>query len=377
MVFGLRPLNDPIPSPDVFELSLFGCGIGESAALHLGGGEWAIVDSCRRASDENPMPLQYLAEIGVDADAAVRLVLLTHWHDDHVDGAADIVAACGAARVAFSGAMASDEFLTILELYSESGRIVDRRTSGVYELGRISQVIKDRVGAGAARNTTRAAVRAQADTVLYRREDCSVIAIAPSPGSIHVAHQELGSALRALVESPAQALVVPPPHRNDYSVALWIKWRDLRVLMGGDLEVSADLGRGWAAAMQCVHFPDGNAQIVKIAHHGSPNGDDPVVWANHVDQNEPTAVLTSYTRGSTPRPSREDLARIKDRTSGVYYTTLPSKASPRRDGAVERELASVVRSRKVLGRTAGQVRVRWQIGGRGSNVEVRGAALRA
>jgi hypothetical protein len=33
------------PRPDELELSLFGSGIGESLAVHLGNGEWAIVDS--------------------------------------------------------------------------------------------------------------------------------------------------------------------------------------------------------------------------------------------------------------------------------------------------------------------------------------------
>ena len=37
---------DP-PASDVFEVSIFGPGKGESIVVHIGNGRWIVVDSCR------------------------------------------------------------------------------------------------------------------------------------------------------------------------------------------------------------------------------------------------------------------------------------------------------------------------------------------
>ena len=54
------------PETDTFELSLFGCGVGESAALHMGNGEWVIVDSCKTNKRDEPLPLVYLRGCGIE-----------------------------------------------------------------------------------------------------------------------------------------------------------------------------------------------------------------------------------------------------------------------------------------------------------------------
>lgn len=68
------------------EVSLFGPGYGECVVLHLGHGEWVIIDSCISAAASDPAPIHYLASIGVDPDLEVGLVVATHWHDDHIRG---------------------------------------------------------------------------------------------------------------------------------------------------------------------------------------------------------------------------------------------------------------------------------------------------
>ena len=60
------------PDPDMFEVSLFGTGVGESIAVHIGQGNWLLVDSCRQRRDDFPAHLSYLQEIGVDLSKAVK-----------------------------------------------------------------------------------------------------------------------------------------------------------------------------------------------------------------------------------------------------------------------------------------------------------------
>lgn len=50
------------PDSSTFELSLFGCGVGECVVLHLGEGDWAIIDSCCSTTGGEPLALTYLKE---------------------------------------------------------------------------------------------------------------------------------------------------------------------------------------------------------------------------------------------------------------------------------------------------------------------------
>ena len=67
-----------------------GPGYGESLVLHIGLGEWLIVDSCVDRSGK-PAALGYLEEIGVDIGRAVEMVVASHWHADHIGGMAQLV----------------------------------------------------------------------------------------------------------------------------------------------------------------------------------------------------------------------------------------------------------------------------------------------
>jgi len=93
----------------VAEFSAFGPGYGECLLVHLGEGEWMIVDSCVQ-SNRQPA-LDYLHAMDVDPAVAVKLVVATHWHDDHVRGIADVLATCRTAAFACSAALSPDELL--------------------------------------------------------------------------------------------------------------------------------------------------------------------------------------------------------------------------------------------------------------------------
>lgn len=117
------------PPADTLEISLFGTGVGEGLAVHLGDGNWALVDTCREISNGIPLNLAYLESIGVDVEVAVKIIIATHWHDDHVDGLSNIIDRCPNARLAFSQALACDEFLSLVQLYGDHLRGLSRNNS--------------------------------------------------------------------------------------------------------------------------------------------------------------------------------------------------------------------------------------------------------
>jgi hypothetical protein len=103
------------PLPDELEISLFGAGYGEAIALHVGHGRWILVDSYRQR-DKEPDHLAYLNQLGVDVSRAVQLIVVTHWHDDHVKGISDVYDVCLSANLVISAALRHPEFLTLAKL---------------------------------------------------------------------------------------------------------------------------------------------------------------------------------------------------------------------------------------------------------------------
>ena len=80
------------PEYDEFELSLFGPGVGECIVIHLGAGEWIIVDSCK--GERDPAAIEYLKSLKVSLEHEVKLVVATHWHNDHIRGLDTILSKC-------------------------------------------------------------------------------------------------------------------------------------------------------------------------------------------------------------------------------------------------------------------------------------------
>ena len=92
------------PNADQVEVTLLGPGYGECAVIHLGNDHWAVIDSCRDSYSGKPAALSYLESIGVDPEKAVKLVLATHWHDDHIYGMGALVSRCVGAKFCCSSA---------------------------------------------------------------------------------------------------------------------------------------------------------------------------------------------------------------------------------------------------------------------------------
>lgn len=139
--------------------------------MHLGEGDWMIVDSCEQ-SRQSPV-LDYLHNMGVDPATAVKLVVATHWHDDHIRGMQKVLAACKAATFACSAALSRDELVQAI------GRLEPARggrlTSGVKEMRSVLEMLTE--------DLTRPQPQwAMQDRLLHRRGGalhCAVHALAP------------------------------------------------------------------------------------------------------------------------------------------------------------------------------------------------------
>jgi hypothetical protein len=109
------------------------------------------------------------------------------------------------------------------------------------------------------------------------------------------------------------------------------------VLLGGDLEETADRETGWSVIVMSPTRRDGQASIFKVPHHVSENGHSDEVW-NRMLVTEPFAILTPWNRGSK-LPTPGDVARITALTPNAYSTSTLGVGRPRRrPPAVEKTL---------------------------------------
>lgn len=343
------------PNPDEFEVSIIGPGRGECVVVHLGNNEWCVVDSCIPRGAREPAALEYLGGFHNEAIERIRLIVATHWHDDHIRGLASMLGQAPGAAFFCSAALESGIFF---ELVGTAAAGIQGR-SGVDEFASILGLIEEASGAKAKRIATpKWAIenrKLRDFSEIGRPFRCSVTALSPSDGTMRLALQEIGQLLPKVGERQGRVASLSPNHT---SVALWIQAGPVRALLGADLLHTGREGEGWMAVL-ASHQDAERAVLFKVPHHGSVNADCPEVWSRMLIDN-PIAVVTPFSGGKKlPQPS--DLRRLSGRTTNLYCTAAGAGKPPSRDPLVEKTVRRVAADRHVVEGQPGHVRVRWQI----------------
>lgn len=310
------------PSVDVFELTLFGPGYGESIVLHLGGGRWILVDSCLD-TDGAPRALSYLESIGLDPARDVALVVATHWHDDHIRGMAELVRHCSSATFCCASALGKEEFLAAVRALE--GRHLSSAGSGIREI----HAVFSRLAQRTAVRTPRLAL---ANRRIFEHGGCEIWSLSPNDRNYAAFLKTIGD----LIPSEGQSKGRVPDHSpNEVAVVLWIRIENIVVLLGADLERP-----GWVEILQSAERPSDKASAFKIPHHGSNGAHASAVWTHMLEPN-PFAVLTPWRRGGHALPTQSDVERILSFTPNAYATarnSLSTGAITRRPKMVDRTM---------------------------------------
>lgn len=324
------------PDLDEIEVSFFGPGYGECALIHVMNNEWIIVDSCIDPMTKNPAALQYLQQIGVNPEDAVKLVVASHWHDDHIRGLSQIYEACRSAEFVMSDALTAKEFLVLSECIGANSMI--EGGAGIEEFHKIFQIINE-----SSKKTTsrqyKPPITASENQCIWASsyETSRVTSLSPSSHSKIQSFREIATLLPK-VNEPKKWLVPSLPNANHVAVVLWVEVADVTILLGADLEEVGHPCKGWSAIVNSNKRPKGKAHIFKIPHHGSETGDLPNVWGEMLVE-DPIAVCSPYSRGKS-LPTKSDITRISSRTENAYITsTVKMKVnSVSRDSAVKKTI---------------------------------------
>ena len=345
-------ISQPPPNSDQIELTIFGPGYGECVVVHLGEDQWIVVDSCVDTATGNPVALDYFEAIGVSPQKAVKLIVISHWHDDHVRGLSEIVSSCPKASVCTSAALTQKEFLSHVLNYQN---ILTKTTpSGVKEIEKILKIFT----VSSSPPITKAFANRTVLTLPAKgtANSCVVTTLSPSDKE----YDDFLKGIVALMPSDKKTKMRSPSLKpNNVAVAIWIETGDVKMLLGSDLEEKGDPSSGWSAIVQSKERPRGSASIFKIPHHGSVTGHHAQVWSDMLI-NLPTAILSPFYNAGEMLPKERDVTRILALAPESYITTwhLTPKSKRKRVPSVERSIRETIGKMRAVQPPMGWVRLR-------------------
>jgi beta-lactamase superfamily II metal-dependent hydrolase len=286
----LATLKDLHLQDDLLYLILLGPGYGESILVRVPPNHWLVVDSFTvpiRAKPAVNGPLVVLKQFG----AQPSLLVLTHQHEDHTAGFAELVELSPPECLV----ACTDKFKAVSPNAPRSQDCEQHRRLGnnIEAMNAVQDCWKD-----------------QPDKrfVLEAKKTCN-----------------LGEA-KVTVLHPSQEFLADkqPTNQNELSSPLLLEWKDLRLLLGADLE------KHWPSAEKSAPNLHDH-QAFKVSHHASQNGLDPVLfgeagrgssqrqwWATPWSRN---GGLPNFSDGHGP-------SQILQHIDKLFLTSLPFKSNP-------------------------------------------------
>lgn len=317
------------PKHDEIEFTVFGPGVGESSLLHYGDNEWLIVDSCSY-QHVNPA-YQYLKNLGLNPSKCVKKIILTHWHDDHIKGAAKLIEDCKCAEVYISGAFFCSRFTDVI--LDSSFSISTDRPTGVSNIIKVLFTLKF---------SQRKLYFLQENTCVIKKNNLEVFALSPSNYEVKKSLNSIISQMKKNKNSNGvfdQKVQAPSP--NDISISLYCNFENLNksILLGADLENS-----GWEYMkenLRNIDYP--KSHVYKVSHHGSLNANHEFVW-NHLLTDKPISIIAPKT--SSRLPAKKGIDTIKTKSSETYITYVEPVNNDRRVTSNDRYAQNCINSKR-------------------------------
>lgn len=303
------------------ETIIFGKGIGESIIIRLSENEWMIIDSCLN-DNKNPAALEYLKSRGVDIEKDVKIIMISHFHDDHIKGLSEIIGQCKNSIVVISAALNTHEFKQYINALSKNGEEMARTK----EINKIMNLLpglneKDRIR------------YAKRDCLLFRsRANIEVHALSPCDMDITQSNLDFANSLKTASNFKEIAISANIINPNHYCVVTRINSStslDNEILLGADLEVSGSTG--WEAVCEALNSPkQKKTGLFKLPHHGSQTGFHQRTW-DELIKTKPVSVVTTYSRSNLPRDKMINL--YKSLSSELYCASDPFKSTDKKSVA--------------------------------------------
>lgn len=321
-MFNVEELNPKLPENSL-EITTLGNGPhrGESVVIHFGNGEWAIIDSCMMDNDPLPLPLQYLHDIGV-SDDDVKIVVCTHWHGDHTKGLSRILKDCKKAEFYIA---AIGEFKDFVNYVLDINALQIYPSCAWTEFKDCLNELKPRLPHFLFH-----------DQLFYSKEENTINMYSLAPSDEMVI--KFDSLLVNVNREEPKVEDVENLDANMCSLAIALKYKDVRVLICGDLETNTEKKEPLDCSDKCqeckfiglcnvvneglVYSNYKPFDFVQIAHHGSVTGYCPRLWNNDVSKERTIATATVYLGSGENLPRKQMLSVLKPCVSKLYLSSI-------------------------------------------------------
>jgi hypothetical protein len=338
-------------SEEDIEVSVFGPGYGESVLIGIGGHYWICIDSCKETPRARPMPIEYLLSLGVDVSTDLKVLIATHWHDDHISGLSEILSIAKNAGFFCPVGMNENVMGQLISAYNGTRQISSR--PGTSEIYKALKYLSD--------NNIYPRLIGEASILLKQpspaepRIGIELMALSPSSYAVSKCLLAIGRYLEGL-EGPVTAL--PAPKENLLSSAICLSIGEYRVLFGADLEYRADPRIGWIAVCNLgKHVAIDKSSTYKVAHHGAASGDGPRIWSELLSD-DPICIVTPWRLGGNILPSGDDIDRLRMNSSQVYLSTHPFVGKNKYDQTTNKTLRDFDKHIERYLPAAGHIRMR-------------------
>lgn len=318
-----RPLNElhnqGVPSPEEVEITVLGIGgnSGESVVIHVGNGDWVVIDSCKTRAGMT-LPLYYLETIGADL-SKVAIVACTHLHGDHIEGLSDVLTQCKEARFAYSLVGDHNTMRYIIAQYCKDKNIPNG--------GTFDEFMKC---ISICNNERRHPVVIGIDQTIYAGRNGQIYGISPSYKMNEIYQWKL---LKYDLDEDIPKNMLKT---NFCSVASILSIGEVKALLGADLEANRNHGtdhlncslyckrrnkRGWCNAVEdSQNFPLYKYDYIKIPHHSSVNGYCPKLWSQYMKK-DTIGTSTIFLQGNVSLPEDYMIDLYKSHCKELYYTS--------------------------------------------------------
>lgn len=284
-----------------------GPGQGEGIAVALPGAGWLLVDGCTTGAEGEGLPLLEIVERWrASVDEPILAMVLTHPHQDHAAGFAELVEALDPRAIALAGTDLLSAARTAFETAkaaSERGRIGAVHAA----ILAIDRWLEDHPGKLVALH--------QGAALPTEGTSASVVARAPEAGILAAFLTEPGVRKRLKDEA------------NHISVVLEIEHGAARVVLTGDLPryrtgTKTAVPSGWNQVLPVR--PDlGKHAALKVPHHGSADAMHPGLMPTDGTADRAWAV-TPYNSSRLPRVADMDgLPQLLDLLPSILLTGVP------------------------------------------------------
>ena len=273
--------------------------------------------------------MAYFDALKIDPSAAIKVIVATHWHDDHYKGLSKIIGAAPDAKICIPIALTRPEFLKFAKRMAKNKSAVARVK--LDEFSATIDQIRDRNERGSV-NFAFADVRKQLYSVAADQSGhglpCEVAALSPSEGDIF---NFLRRVARLTPRGRTTKRSISSAEPNEVSIVALIKIGDSEILLAGDLENSGRDNSGLegiVANHRTMPFGNG-ASLYKVGHHGSETAYNLDIW-NELLTKDPHSVVTPWRKGGGRLPTKEGVEAIVRHSTEAFITASNARTRVRK-----------------------------------------------